>query len=1080
MAEIKYEKLDHREHVLHRPDTYLGSTSNVNCDCYVFTDDGYVSKEELNINQGLLQIYLEALTNATDNKIRSEERGVKFKRLEVSISKSGKTKIINDGIIIPIEIDKKIGVYIPEMVFGMLLTSSNYDDSVERTVAGRNGLGISCTNIWSKIFSVRIYDSKSKQLYEQTWFDNMATKTEPKITIEKILGGSFVEISYVPDFKRFGLQNYTNDMLRLMHYQTVISAMLIGMSIKFNGDDIKITSLLNFSSLFNDDEKQEYINFKYDNSEAVLIPSNKKDGIQMGFVNGIFTPNGGTHVDAWSKILFKSLATKLETKFKIKLSAADIKKYFILFVKCIVDKPAFNGQFKDKLISPKLSEPVISDNDIRKITKWGVIETIKNTMKTKELKKLKGVEKKKSPVLDSYDPSNKKGKECCLILTEGLSAKTFAISGLSTGCFGKKGRSYFGIYALKGKVLNVRNANPDIISKNTEITGIINILGLKIDLNYTDDKNFKTLRYGKLMILSDQDSDGFHIASLIINFVHYLYPSLLKRQEPFIYSMMTPIIRITRGNITHAFYTHAEYNKFGEKTDLRKFKHQYFKGLGTSTDSEIKDCFGKRLLKLTYDAKDDDEALKKAFQKDLADTRKQWIKDGKPEEAEFVFENYEINYPISKYINNQLIEYSLEDCQRSLPNVIDGFKESQRKILYACFLKKIKDKIKVAQLSGYVAEKSNYHHGENNLCETIIGMAQNFVGSNNLPLLNRHGQFGSRIACGADAAQPRYIFTSLETWTRMIFKEEDDNLLQYRFEEGDSIEPMFYVPIIPMILVNGSEGIGTGWSCKIPQYNPLDIIARIKSWLYNEEIDEMIPWYSGYMGKIEKVSQYKYISYPRVKKYGNGYKITELPIGMSIDACKLKIEKLLNDGCITKRQNNSTSDKIDFEIECRDDFDINEINLITYIHTSNLVCYNNKNKLRKYETTTAMLIEFCKVRLKYYVERKKYIIKQYENKLQLISSKLKFLKDVISGIINLMEVDEINLDIQLEKLNYQKIDNSHEYLIKMPIKSFTKQNIVKLETEILNLNNELESIIYTTEQDMWIKELDDLESTLKN
>ena len=403
MAEIKYEKLDHREHVLHRPDTYLGSTSNVDNECYVFTDDGYISKEELNINQGLLQIYLEALTNATDNKIRSEERGVKFKRLEVSIGKSGKTKIINDGIIIPIEIDKKTGVYIPEMVFGMLLTSSNYDDSVERTVAGRNGLGISCTNIWSKIFTVKIYDSKSKRLYEQTWSDNMSTRSDPKITIEKILGGSFVEVSYLPDFERFGLQNYTNDMLRLMHYQTVISAMLTGMNIKFNGDDIKITSLLI------NDENQEYVNFKSDNTEAVLIPSEKKDGIQMGFVNGIFTPNGGTHVEVWSKVLFKSLATKLETKFKIKLSAADIKKYFILFVKCTVDKPAFNGQFKDKLISPKLPEPIISDNDIRKIIKWTIIEAIKNNMKMKELKKLKGVEKKKSPVLDSYDPSNKKG-----------------------------------------------------------------------------------------------------------------------------------------------------------------------------------------------------------------------------------------------------------------------------------------------------------------------------------------------------------------------------------------------------------------------------------------------------------------------------------------------------------------------------------------------------------------------------------------------------------------------------------------------------------------------------------------------
>lgn len=186
------------------------------------------------------------------------------------------------------------------------------------------------------------------------------------------------------------------------------------------------------------------------------------------------------------------------------------------------------------------------------------------------------------------------------------------------------------------------------------------------------------------------------------------------------------------------------------------------------------------------------------------------------------------------FVNQELILFSHADNQRSLPHFLDGFKPSQRKVLYACFKRNLKQEIKVAQLAGYVSEHSAYHHGEASLTQTIIGMAQTFVGAGNINLLSPCGQFGTRLMMGKDAASPRYVFTKLETITRCIFHPDDDHLLEYLDDDGQSIEPVCYVPVIPMALVNGCEGIGTGWSTSIPSYCPRQLIANIRAMIAGE------------------------------------------------------------------------------------------------------------------------------------------------------------------------------------------------------------------------------------------------------
>eukprot|EP00435_Cladocopium_sp_Y103_P012951 s463_g3.t1 len=194
------------------------------------------------------------------------------------------------------------------------------------------------------------------------------------------------------------------------------------------------------------------------------------------------------------------------------------------------------------------------------------------------------------------------------------------------------------------------------------------------------------------------------------------------------------------------------------------------------------------------------------------------------------------------FLREELVLFAKYDVERAVPCMVDGFKPGQRKVLFGAFKKKLNSEIKVAQFSGYVAEQSAYHHGEASLQGTIIGMAQDFVGSNNVNLFEPRGQFGSRLQGGKDHAASRYIFTCLSKVTRCIFPEEDDAVLEHLFEEGHQIEPRFFCPIIPMVLVNGADGIGTGWSSSIPNYNPRDLIANLRLMLRGEAPVAMTPW----------------------------------------------------------------------------------------------------------------------------------------------------------------------------------------------------------------------------------------------
>jgi DNA topoisomerase-2 len=358
--------------------------------------------------------------------------------------------------------------------------------------------------------------------------------------------------------------------------------------------------------------------------------------------------------------------------------------------------------------------------------------------------------------------------------------------------------------------------------------------------------------------MTDQDLDGAHIQGLGINLFQTEWPSLTKIPG-FIGFMNTPILKARRGAQEVLFYNDGEFEawkkQFPGAVVPAGWNTKYYKGLGTSTGKEFKEYFEhKKMVSFLHTGKESDDHLDMAFNKKRADDRKEWLSNYS---RESFLDTSKPAIPYEEFIDRGLIHFSIYDNERSIPNLMDGLKISLRKILYAAFKKGgLKTEIKVAQFSGYVSEHSAYHHGEASLNAAIVGMAQNFVGSNNINLLEPNGQFGTRVSGGDDSASERYIFTQLNKLTRLIYRQEDDAVLTYIDDDGQMVEPIYYAPAIPMILVNGTKGIGTGFSTDVLQYNPLQIIAYVRSMLASTSVADrpiIEPYFKGFKGTIRNI-----------------------------------------------------------------------------------------------------------------------------------------------------------------------------------------------------------------------------------
>jgi len=1109
----KYQKKTDIEHILSNPDTYIGSVEEVDTDLWILdkTSNKIVEKN-IKYIPGLFKLFDEGIVNCRDHVIRmqqaianGQQNCLPVSNIEITIDDDGTITMMNDGNGIDVAEHPEHKLWIPEMIFGHLRTSTNYDKTEKKIVGGKNGFGFKLVLIWSTYGSVETVDHIRGLKYKQEFKNNLDEICKPSIT--KCKNKPYTKITFKPDYNRLGIHGLTPDIIALLKKRTYDIAAVTDKTIKvkYNGELVPVKNFEQYMNMYIGD-KTETPRVYEENGQrweygVALTPTNEFS--QVSFVNGIHTAKGGKHVEYILNQITRKLGEFIEKKKKVKVNPNTIKEQLILFLRCDIENPAFDSQTKDYMNTPSSkfgSKCDVSDKFIEKIAKMGVMDAALQLTEVKENKAAKKTDGVKSKTVrgipkltDANWAGTEKSRDCIIIFCEGDSAKAGIISGLSS-----EDRNIIGVYPMKGKILNVRGEPVKKISENKEIAEIKKILGLETGKKYnTIEDVYKNLRYGKVLFMTDQDLDGSHIKGLGINLFQSEWPTLANIPG-FIGFMNTPILKAKKGDVELNFYNDGEYNEWKEANDSKGWKIKYYKGLGTSTGKEFREYFEKKKMVGFEHSEKSDDAIDMVFNKKRADDRKDWLK---LYNREAYLDTAKSNVTYEEFIDRELIHFSKYDCDRSIPNLMDGLKISLRKILFSSFKKNLTSEIKVAQFSGYVSEHSGYHHGEASLNAAIVGMAQNFVGSNNINLFMPNGQFGTRLQGGKDSASERYIFTQLNKITRTIFPAADDNVLEYLNDDGLSVEPIYYAPIIPMVLVNGSKGIGTGFSTDIMCYNPLQIIEYLQNkLLFIEDEIEFIPYYEGFKGQISKINDEKFLIKGVYEKLAvDKIKVTELPVGYWTEDFKELLESLIEPGvdkegkklsAIIKDYDDMSKDtNVDFtitfmkgkleELEASKsaDYGCNGVEKLLKLYTTNTTTnmhlFDACDTLHKYEKVSEIIDAYYDVRLKLYETRKSYLIDALEKELILLSNKAKYIQENLDGTIDLRKKKKEQVITMLTEKGYAKIDDDeYKYLIKMPMDSVTEENVHKLLKDKESKETELNVIKNTTVHKMWKTELD--------
>jgi DNA topoisomerase-2 len=1116
----KYQQKTDKQHILDNPDTYIGSVEQIDAPQWIWDDESKkIIEKQINYVPGLYKLFDEGIVNCRDHVIRMQqaikdniENSLPVSNIDISISDDGTITMFNDGNGIDVAMHPEYKIWIPELIFGHLRTSTNYNKEEKKIVGGKNGFGFKLVLIWSTFGSIETIDHIRGLKYKQEFKNNLDLIEKPSVT--KCKSKPYTKIVFTPDYKRLGVNGLSADVISLFKKRIYDVAAITDKNLKVrcNSELIPIKNFLQYVDLFIGKKEESKRAFEEANErwEYCVALSMNHEFQQVSFVNGIHTLKGGRHVEYILNQITKKLVEYIEKKKKIKVNPNSIKEQIILFVRCDIENPSFDSQTKDYMNTPVSkfgSSANVTDKFIEKIAKMGIMDAACALTEVKESKVAKKTDGSKSKnlrgipkLVDANWAGTDKSGECILLLCEGDSAKAGIISGLSSS-----DRNIIGVYPLKGKVMNIRGESAKKINENKEITELKKIMGLESGKEYNSQEDINTnLRYGKILFMTDQDLDGSHIKGLCINLFQCTWSSLCKIHG-FIGFMNTPILKAKKLNKEIKFYNDGEFESWKKEMndDYKTWNIKYYKGLGTSTGKEFKEYFeDKKIVGFRHTGEESDNAIDMVFNKKRADNRKDWL--GLYDRELYLDTSHSsINY--EDFINKELIHFSKYDCDRSIPNLMDGLKISLRKILYSAFKKNLTSEIKVAQFTGYVSENACYHHGEASLNQAIVGLAQNYVGSNNINLLVPSGQFGTRLQGGKDSASERYIFTYLNKLTRKIFPQSDDPVLTYLLDDGYQVEPKFYYPIIPMVLVNGTKGIGTGFSTEILCYNPTDLITYIKNKLNGLDVDmEFIPYYNGFNGTIEKTQDHKYLFKGKYEKLGTDkIRVTELPVGHWTQDFKELLESLQENTDkngkkvvpIVKDYDDMSKDTtIDFTISFSKgkleelennklDNDCNGVyrvlKLMSMNSITNMNLFNANDKLVKYNSVKDIIDDYYLIRYKCYEARKQKIMEQLEYQLLILENKKRYIETLLNDEIDLRRKKKNVLVEELFTKGFDKLtdDLEYKYLLKMTMDSVTEENVEKLENEFNKKTEELALTKSKSINQMWLEELNELEKS---
>ena len=1367
-----YVQLDPRTHVYIRPDMYIGADSRSSRQEWLLKSNNTMSTETIDLVPGVERLFLEIESNSSDNVGKSRRAGLDPGYIEIRMDQTT-ISVTNYGLPIATGVNKQTGKFAPEMIFGSMLSGSSYEG--DRHEAGTNGIGAKAVNIFSKYFKVVIHNHITKEKYTQVWENNMLVCHPPQI--EEYIGTiSSTEIVYIIDFVRFGYTSgcYPDEAFGLFARHAADTSFTAKVPVIFNDRKFNFCDIREYARLyFGEAVETSILHYQWPNGTEIISkkgPTGKTyqtsknpnilpiieliaidtpdEGLHVSFVNCMMTRDGGVHVnnaikaigDSSVNLINETTLKKLTKQNKGKeldakdkraytITINDVKPHISILLNTKLINPKFTSQTKTALHSPS-PKIEIAEQELQGISRWKLINRLYTTLENKQYNNLaKGGGKlvKNLALEKGLDANNAAGpyrKDCELIICEGKSALSYVYRYIDLI---PNGKDTHGSFPMKGKPYNVMGKKLFQVEKNAELKELMKMLGLTFGVDYTIPINFDKLRYGGITIMADSDVDGKHIVGLVINFFHCLFSSLLA--IGFVKYYKTPTIRVARGNLSYKFYTKKEYDDWAKDNNINYWVHDYYKGLGSSTNEQVKEDFTvRRIIGCYYDPLAP-ETIRLVFAKDQTNKRKEWIKNW---DSIAPVQEYSIQ-PISHFINHEMILFSIADIQRSIPKLMDGMKEVQRKILSAVYDRwnikqggKDYKKYKVGRFGHFAADKTCYQHGEVILGEVIVKMCQDYIGANNITWFTKEGQFGclhpltpvllwngtkklakdivmedkligddgkirnilqlvsgedhmykikqsygedyvvnslhiltlcfpkhreiswndhceewyaeyydrvgkcisyislkycdrvqkyldkvdkdnifdislreflswpnkwqdkitsvaiidkkirggkieiehigigpyvgwyldgnkrfllgdstvthnSRYELGEDAADTRYSGIKPESLMPYIFRKEDEPLLDILIDEGEKIEPNTYYPLIPLALVNGVVGIGTGHSSTIPNHDPLVIIQWIKAKLQGvkrKDLPKVLPWYRGFTGmmtvidrrsKKSRQNKVKIIKIdnkspshpilniinkteeepkdideiisesgsnssssnssdedekkPKVRPLlsmvttgsfhmsRNVVVITEFPIRKSPIKYRKNLEKLAEKGIITGFRDMCKDDFVGFEIYGMLP-PINErtLKLKKTMGMSNMVLLDENNQPIRYDTVYDILRTFYKKRLPIYQQRKDYIIPQLLKEVETLKHKIKYVTAVVNKELNIVNVNKAVIYTFLNKIGVPK-----DIYDKSKAKHFSKEDILILTEKIAKKDEQRRIIENTSPQQMWLKELDELE-----
>lgn len=1132
-------KLNDIEHALHAADFYIGQsvhTQSPDVSRFIYnpTQKLMEFRTQAQYPHGLLKIFDEALVNAADNR----HKGTTTIKVGISLLHNS-IWIYNDGpnfAIVPTEHDSRWDptrkAYQPEVAFFHCKTSSAYGKK-QRITGGKFGLGAKLIAIFSQWCTIEMCDGQN--YYFQKAENHMNEVRAPTVKPCKPDEKPYLALCFCPDLSLFyplgqAPSRLPDIMVDLFLTRALDIAGTVPKDLKvqwaLNRDQfiapkackferLPVKGFKDYVKLFIPLELKEQLEqpdsaglkiayHSQDRWEVCMIQNPWPFPVNVSFVNNINTYLGGEHV--------KYIQSQVHQFCKTKVEGIDVRRVqnaVMIFVNATIEDPSFTSQCKELLQTlPNQfgSACQLPDKFFNTLTRNGVLDGLKSEMEVKDMavaRRTIGAGKTR-PVhdipnfRDARHAGTRNAHKCTVFFVEGTSALALADVGISV-----LGSDYFGAFPVKGKVINADNSIK-MLQKNAEFVHVCRVLGLEIGKEVQRSQ----LRYGRVVILTDADPDGSHIRGLIMYMFSKFWPNLLK-ESGFLDFMVTPIVVARPKNVKEAkaakttkttkktsetaaryFFTLPSFRTWYATVVPTAWNIKYYKGLATSTNKEGRRYFKHlrdHIRNFTAATADDFASLFMAFGKSphSAKNRKEWLTQF--DSNKFIPYEHLKQISIQRFIQEDLIHFSWLSVCRSIPACEDGLTPAARKCVWTMLKQNIVNEEKVCILQSHVEKFTHYHHGADSLGQSIIRMAQTFVGSQNINLFFPSGQFGTRVDGGKKTVgATRYILSCLAPLTRTLFSVEDDPMLEPMEDEGHKIEPLILAPTLPLLLVNGARHIGTGYACNVPCYRPEDLIAAIERQLEGQPWQQLTPWYHNFKGSIAGDPKGNFTSQGLVEKVSDKvWNIVELPVGVWREDYKTKLSKMVETEKIEDFHEKHNKEDICFEVTLKHGpeagFDPIEFFGLHRKFTANLnvfVAVDQQMKIHSFQTVEELFSHWFAFRLAWYEKRRQCIIRSLEAQAPLLQSKVNFIRVIVEGRMPLGRKQQV-LSEELTQVHNIPAE-FHPKLFKMSMQSLSEERVLKIQQELQEAQARLEYFQQATPQSLWLKDLATLKALLPN